>query len=125
MFNKLKEKVKVMKQELSVLLIAYKDRRTPLLPKLILALTIGYMLSPIDLIPDFIPVLGMLDDIIIVPLLIKASVKLIPEHILEDARKQAATIPPDKRKANWIGAVVIVVIWIVVVVFVYKRVVGS
>lgn len=70
MLKKIKAQVRLLKSELSVLLIAYKDTRTSFLPKLIIGLTIGYMLSPIDLIPDFIPILGLVDDLIIVPLLI-------------------------------------------------------
>lgn len=119
MLDKLKEKVREIKKELLVLAIAYKDRRTPLFAKLILGLTIGYMLSPIDLIPDFIPVLGLLDDLIIVPLLIKLSVKLIPAEVLADARQQVAASAPGSKRSSWIGAVVIVAIWIAIAVAVY------
>lgn len=111
--GKLKEKVRVLKSELSILTVAYKDKRTPVLAKLLLGLTIGYMLSPIDLIPDFIPILGLLDDLIIVPLLIKLSISLIPKEIIEDAKKQILATTPQRKKSNWIGAVIIIAIWIV------------
>ena len=85
--TKLKEKVRKLKAEIQVLIFAYSDRRTPLMAKLVIGLTVGYLLSPIDLIPDFIPVLGILDDLIIVPLLIMWSINLIPKNILEEAGK--------------------------------------
>jgi len=96
MLDRLKEKVSALKRELSVLRIAYKDKRTPFLAKLMLWLTVGYLLSPIDLIPDFIPVLGLLDDLVIVPLLIKVSIRLIPVEVIEDARKQLLDQPQRK-----------------------------
>lgn len=113
MIGKLKEKVRVLKSELSILAVAYKDKRTPVLAKLLLGLTIGYMLSPIDLIPDFIPILGLLDDLIIVPLLIKLSISLIPKEVIVDAKKQILATTPQRKKSNWIGAVIIIAIWIV------------
>ena len=119
-FDKLKEKVKKIRKELSVLVLAYKDKRTPLLAKLLLGLTIGYMLSPIDLIPDFIPVLGLLDDLIIVPLLIRLSVRLIPKQVLADARQQLATASPQKKNTSWIGAAIVITIWIATIILVYK-----
>ncbi len=113
MLRKLKEKVRVLKSELSILAVAYNDKRTPVLAKLLLGLTIGYMLSPIDLIPDFIPILGLLDDLIIVPLLIKLSISLIPKEVIVDAKKQILATTPQRKKSNWIGAVIIIAIWIV------------
>lgn len=68
-------------------MIAYKDKRTPIAAKMLIGITIGYLLSPIDLIPDFIPVIGLLDDLIIVPALIALSNKLIPEVVLKVARE--------------------------------------
>lgn len=70
-----------------MLIIAYADKRTPLTAKILIGLTIGYLLSPIDLIPDFIPIIGFLDDLIIVPLLISLSIKLIPIKVLTEARE--------------------------------------
>ena len=84
----LKLRAKKLKSELQVLVIVYKDKRTPLFAKILIGITIGYLLSPIDLIPDFIPVLGLLDDLIIVPFLIRLSIKLIPQKILDEAREK-------------------------------------
>ena len=85
----LKRKAKLLKAEIQVLALAYSDKRTPFLAKLVIGLTVGYLLSPIDLIPDFIPILGLLDDLIIVPLLILLSIRLIPASVLQDARERA------------------------------------
>jgi len=125
MLDRLKEKVSALKRELSVLRIAYNDKRTPFLAKLMLGLTIGYLLSPIDLIPDFIPVLGLLDDLIIVPLLIKVSIRLIPVEVIEDARKQLLDQPQRKEKTNWVGAIVIAVIWVMLGVIIYRWIRGK
>lgn len=77
--KKIKSKVKELKKETFVLAYAVADKRTPVLAKIFAAMTVAYLLSPIDLIPDFIPVLGLLDDIVLVPVLIKTTVSLIPE----------------------------------------------
>lgn len=75
-----------LRDELQLFRLILKDPGTPFLPKLMLALAIGYLLSPVDIIPDFIPVLGQLDDLIIVPALIYFSLKLIPENIIAENR---------------------------------------
>ena len=71
--EKIKSEVIKLKQETYVLALAYNDPRTPLISKILIGITIGYLLSPVDLIPDFIPFLGLVDDLIIVPLLISLS----------------------------------------------------
>ena len=85
----IKEITKQLKSKITVVFLAYKRADTPFLAKIIIAITIGYALSPIDLIPDFIPILGYLDDIIILPLLIALSIKLIPSNILKECEVQA------------------------------------
>ena len=117
----LKQKVRTLKAEIQVLIFAYSDRRTPLLAKLVIGLTVGYLLSPIDLIPDFIPVLGILDDLIIVPLLIMWSIGLIPKNILEEARKNVAENPKKLEKTNWIFAALIVLFWLFLVYLAYNK----
>lgn len=84
--KKIKSKVKEMKKGTFVLAQAVADKRTPVLAKIFAAMTVAYLLSPIDLIPDFIPVLGLLDDIVLVPVLIKTTVFLIPESLLDELR---------------------------------------
>lgn len=75
-----------VKKELMIYRLVLKDPRTPVFSKLLLSAAIGYLLLPFDLIPDFIPVLGQIDDLIIVPGLIFLSLKLIPENIIEEYR---------------------------------------
>jgi Uncharacterized conserved protein len=85
-FEKLKARAEALKNEVLALSLALKNRRTPLLAKILIGLTVSYALSPIDLIPDFIPVLGYLDDLIVLPALIALSIKLIPRDVLADCR---------------------------------------
>jgi len=120
-FITLKQKAKDLKSEAQILLIAYRDSRTPLSAKILIGITMGYLLSPIDLIPDFIPVLGLLDDLIIVPLLITLSIKLIPKNILEEARQKAKSDPRILKKTNWIVAFVIILLWLLILYFVFRR----
>ena len=77
MFDSLKSKAMRLKREIAALYYAYQNPKLPLLPRLVILFTLGYCLSPIDLIPDFIPVLGYLDDLIILPALITLSLKLM------------------------------------------------
>jgi uncharacterized membrane protein YkvA (DUF1232 family) len=85
--NKFRELVKRFKLEIKIYKAVLQDKRTPLLGKVFLGLAIGYLLLPFDLIPDFIPFLGQLDDLIIVPLLVFIALKLIPEKIIQEHRK--------------------------------------
>ena len=117
----LKLRAKKLKSELQVLVIVYKDKRTPLFAKILIGITVGYLLSPIDLIPDFIPVLGLLDDLIIVPFLIRLSIKLIPPKILNEAREKLISNAQQYKKTNWIFAIIIIVIWLGLIFLLYKK----
>jgi uncharacterized membrane protein YkvA (DUF1232 family) len=86
--EKAKESLKELKKQVQVVYIAAKDRRTPWYAKAVAGLVVAYALSPIDLIPDFIPVLGYLDDLLIVPAGIALAVKLIPKEIMTEARQK-------------------------------------
>ena len=86
MFKKFKSYAANLKREIKVYQLAAKDPRTPRVAKILLTLAIAYMLSPIDLIPDFIPVIGHLDDLVIVPLLFCLAVKFIPKQVIQDCR---------------------------------------
>lgn len=111
--EKLKTRAKLLKRELRALHIAYTEDLVPWYGKLLILITIGYALSPIDLIPDFIPVLGILDDLIILPALIYIALKLIPEDIMEYCRREAEIRPWNKKK-NWIAGGIMIVIWIAI-----------
>ncbi len=91
MIKQLKIYAQQLKQELAVYRLLLKHPRTPRLAKLLLALAIGYLLLPFDLIPDFIPVIGQLDELIIIPLLVYLAVLLIPKNLLLSCRMQVQT----------------------------------
>lgn len=107
-----KIKSKQIKSEIYALYLAYKHPRTPWYAKVLAALILGYALSPIDLIPDFIPVIGYLDDLIIVPAGIALLVKIIPRDILEECRAKAQSDLSKRKPKNRIAAVIIVLIWL-------------
>jgi uncharacterized membrane protein YkvA (DUF1232 family) len=88
-FDKLRRTAQDLKREIDVYRRALKDRWTPKIAKLFLGLAVGYMLLPFDIIPDFIPVIGHLADLIIVPALIAIALKMIPKEVIEDCRKPA------------------------------------
>ena len=93
-----------------MLYLAARDPRTPLAAKLLAGLVAAYALSPIDLIPDFIPVLGLLDDLVIVPLGAWAVLRMLPASLLAELRERAAEI--DRRPVSRGGAAIIVIVWI-------------
>jgi uncharacterized membrane protein YkvA (DUF1232 family) len=111
LIKKLKAKVRIIKIESYALAYAYQHEQTPWYAKLSIIITLGYLLSPIDLIPDFIPVLGYVDDLILVPLLILLSIKLIPKDILEECREKAqeqlSTTSKHKKTAWWFGVIIL------------------
>ena len=106
-----KERAAKLKTDIPALWLCLKAKETPLLAKVLAAVTVGYALSPIDLIPDFIPVLGQLDDLILLPLLASLTVKCIPEEILARCRMETAGIWADGKPKKWYYALPIVVIW--------------
>ncbi|QBO58784.1 YkvA family protein [Chryseobacterium salivictor] len=121
MFSTLKENIKKLKQETVPIYYALFDRRTPLAAKLLATLTVGYLLSPIDLIPDFIPVLGLLDDLIIVPLLIRATLRLIPQYVLDDIKSKIDS--KEKLPTKWYSALPVILLYgyLLFVLFRYAR----
>jgi len=88
MFEKLKSLAAQLKQEFEIYRLVLKHPETPLLAKFFLGLAVGYLLMPFDLIPDFIPVLGQLDDVVIVPILLYLALLFIPKHIIQSCREQ-------------------------------------
>lgn len=109
-----------LKKELKALRIALADDLVPWYVKVLIILTVAYALSPVDLIPDFIPVLGLLDDIIIVPILIYITVKLIPAETIQYCREQAHTRQLSNKK-NWIAGGFIILIWLTLAVWLGSR----
>ena len=115
MLADLKSRARLLKTETYALYLAARDPRTPWFAKGLVFLVVAYALSPIDLIPDFVPLLGYLDDLVIVPAGIALALKLIPREIMEQAREQARTSSPSRR-AGIIGAGIIVLIWILAII---------
>lgn len=109
MTGKLKDWARALKRDVHAIYFAARDPRTPWYAKALAVCVAGYALSPIDLIPDFIPVLGYLDDVVIVPLGILAVVKLIPQDVIVESRAAAALAA--ERPVSRTAAVVIALIW--------------
>jgi uncharacterized membrane protein YkvA (DUF1232 family) len=106
-----------LKSETYALYLAYKDPRVPLHAKLFAALVVGYAFSPLDLIPDPIPVLGYLDDLILIPLGVALAVRMIPENVLSEGRQEARKmVERDERPVSRAAAAVIVVLWLTLAV---------
>ncbi len=119
MFEKLKGIVRKLKQEIVPLYYALFDKRTPIIAKVLASITVGYLLSPIDLIPDFIPILGLLDDLIIVPLLIKLTLKLIPTHIIEDIKNKIDS--KQRLSQKWYYAIPIILIYAALIILTIRH----
>ena len=107
-----KERVQALKKETFTLYLAWRHPRVPWYAKVLALLVVGYALSPIDLIPDFIPVLGYLDDLVLIPLGIMLVVRLIPEEVLVECRRQSEEVVGRATHLAKVAAVVIVAIWI-------------
>lgn len=118
--TKLKSYARKLKQNLFVLFLSYKDNRVQWYAKVVAICVVAYAFSPIDLIPDFIPVLGYLDDLIIVPFGISLALKLIPRHVIEDNRAKAEEMRKNGKPKNWFVGILFILIWIVFVVWIGK-----
>lgn len=121
LLKNLKDKAKALKTEVIAINLSMKDSRTPLFAKIMIVLTISYALSPIDLIPDFIPILGYLDDLVILPLMITASIKLIPKEVLVECRIKAKENIQMNKKSGIYSAIIIILMWIGLIVFVLSK----
>jgi len=108
-----KRRARELKQEVHALALACKDPRVPWYAKALAVVIVAYALSPIDLIPDFIPVLGYLDDLILVPLGIYLVLRMIPQEVMTECRQRAKASSNQKRRTNWFVAIVIIAIWII------------
>lgn len=111
LLSRLRQRASTLKRETYALALAYRDPRTPWHAKLWAACVVAYAVSPIDLIPDFIPVLGLLDDLILLPMGIALAIRLIPAEILDECRTKAAA-EMQESSSSWIAAAVVVAIWL-------------
>jgi len=125
MGKNIKEKAKLLKKQIPAIFLAMKRRDTPLLAKIFALITIVYALSPIDFVPDFIPILGYLDDIIILPLLVTITIKLIPDSILNECQKEAENLWQEGKPKKWYYGIPIIIFWSLIIgVIIYKIVEG-
>jgi uncharacterized membrane protein YkvA (DUF1232 family) len=112
-------KSQAMKSNLGVIYLAFKHHRTPWYTKVLIVLVVSYALSPVDLIPDFIPVLGYLDDLILIPAGIALAVKLIPEDIIAECRNNSGDLSSIKIRGIYAG-IIIIALWLLVLILVMK-----
>ncbi len=109
----LRQRAQRFKAEAYALYLAARDPRTPWYARLLVAGIVAYVLSPIDLIPDFVPILGYLDDLILVPLGIVLALRLIPRHVFEECRVRAEEAMQGGRPASRIAAAIIIALWLI------------
>lgn len=116
----LKARARKINTMLPAVFLALRDPKTPRTARILAALTVGYALSPIDLIPDFIPVLGYLDDVLLLPLLITLTIRLIPEDVWERCQKEAVGLWENGRPKRWYYALPIVGFWLIILFFILR-----
>ncbi len=115
-----RERAKKLKTDIPTVFIAMKKKETPITAKLIAGLTILYALSPIDLIPDFIPVLGYIDDIILLPLLVALTIRLIPAEIFAVSQREAEGLWEFGKPKKWYYAIPIVLFWLLILYLIVR-----
>jgi uncharacterized membrane protein YkvA (DUF1232 family) len=110
-----KRRARRFKAETYTLYLAYRHPRTPWYAKAFAALIVGYVFSPIDPIPDFIPVVGLLDELVVVPIGVIVARKMIPEDVFEECREKAREVSKGEKPVSQVAAVVVVAVWLVCV----------
>jgi uncharacterized membrane protein YkvA (DUF1232 family) len=113
-----RSRARQLKVETYTLYLAYRDPRVPWVAKAFAACVVAYAFSPIDLIPDFVPVLGYLDDLVLIPLGIALAIKLIPAAVLAESRERAREHLAEGKPVNWAAGAVILVLWLLVLALV-------
>lgn len=119
LFKTWKEQVRKFKHEIYALYLACRDKRTPWYARLIAAAVVAYAFSPIDLIPDFIPVLGLLDDFVLIPLGVLLVRSMIPIEVMEDCRKRAREVIDQGNLVSWPAAMCVFATWLCLAAFGY------
>ena len=111
-----KQRARELKIEVYAIYLAYKDPRVPLYARIFAACVVGYAFSPIDLIPDPIPILGYLDDLILIPLGVALAIKMIPPIVLAECRDKAREVMKQGKPINRIAAAIIIAIWLLLAI---------
>ncbi len=112
MIHAWKQRARQLEAEVYAIYLAYRDPRTPWYARLFAACVVGYAFSPIDLIPDPIPVLGYLDDLVLIPLGIALALKMIPPLVMDECRERARQRQEQGKPVNWTAAGIIIAIWL-------------
>jgi uncharacterized membrane protein YkvA (DUF1232 family) len=118
-----KKRARLLKSQLYALYLAYRDPRVPWHAKAFGAVVLAYALSPIDLIPDFIPVLGYIDDIVLIPLGITLAIKMIPREVMEECRQNAQATLSSREVKTWPATLIIISIWAAVATVLVWRII--
>jgi uncharacterized membrane protein YkvA (DUF1232 family) len=113
--DRIKQAANRLNNEVNVLAVVYRDPRTPWYARALIFFVIAHTLSPIDLIPDFIPVLGYLDDLIIVPLGIALAIRLVPQAVFAEARRKVASQPASTGISGWWFGGLVIIIWVLII----------
>ena len=121
----IKEKAGKLKRDIPAVFLAMKHPKTPWYARILAGIIIWYALSPVDLIPDFVPVLGYLDDLVILPLLIILLLRLIPREVFEECRQEAEDLWANGKPQKWYYAIPIIVIWLFIVFLVLHAFLGN
>jgi uncharacterized membrane protein YkvA (DUF1232 family) len=112
MFERIKTWAKQLKRKVFILYFAYKDTRTPWYAKVFAICVVAYAFSPIDLIPDFIPILGYLDDVILIPLGVAFVFKMLPKSVIQECTVKAEERMKNGKPKNWFVGSIIILVWI-------------
>lgn len=120
-FKDIKEKANEIKKKLTILYLAFKHPKTPWYAKILIISVIAYALSPIDLIPDFIPVIGYLDDLLLIPFGITLSIKIIPKEVMRECEENNNNLL-DMKSIGIYGAISVVIIWILIIYLLIRKV---
>lgn len=115
-----KARAKKLKKDIPTIFLVLKDKETPVIAKIFATITVVYALSPIDLVPDFIPVLGYLDDVILLPALVALTIKFIPKEVLEKNRKLSENLWENGKPKKWYYAMPIILIWVIIIWLILK-----
>jgi uncharacterized membrane protein YkvA (DUF1232 family) len=113
-----KQRARQLKVETYAIYLAYKDPRVPWYARVFAACVVGYAFSPMDLIPDPIPILGYLDDLVLVPLGIALALRMIPQDVMAECREQSDAVMREGKPANWKAAAAIVTVWVLMALLV-------
>jgi uncharacterized membrane protein YkvA (DUF1232 family) len=114
----LKQRARRLKSDTYAIYLAARHPRVPWYAKLVVACVVGYALSPVDLIPDFIPVLGYLDDLVLVPAGIALAIRLIPPDVMAECRARAEAAMGKRGPRNWVVGALIITLWLLMFVWV-------